>query len=209
MKLFSKKLWLFYPLLIVYIIEFIALWINPIGWRMNWFSENLPMVLIVGALFFTYKKFKFSNISYILMFILIYLHTIGWHYTFANVPFDFVTNMFWFERNHFDRIAHFSVWFYAYPFIEILTRIYNINYKFVLILFPLFFIISIAWVYEIIEWIYADIAWWEAWIAFLGSQWDIWDAQKDMLADTLGAIFAIILYFLLNKKTSIFSRFLR
>lgn len=31
-------------------------------------------------------------------------------------------------------------------------------------------------------------------IEFLGSQGDIWDAQKDMLADTLGAITALIIY---------------
>jgi putative membrane protein len=28
-------------------------------------------------------------------------------------------------------------------------------------------------------------------IAFLGSQGDIWDAQKDMLMDTLGALFSL------------------
>lgn len=159
------------------------------------------MVMIVLALFFTYKKFQFSNISYVMMFILIYLHTIGGYYTFANVPFDFITNTFGFERNHFDRIAHFSVWFYAYPFAELLARIYKIKSKFILFFFPLFFIISIAWIYEIIEWIYAEVAWGQAWLDFLGSQWDIWDAQKDMLADTLWALTALSLYFIINKKT--------
>jgi putative membrane protein len=37
-------------------------------------------------------------------------------------------------------------------------------------------------------------------IAVLGSQGDPWDAQKDMLADTLGAISATLLYFALNKE---------
>lgn len=190
---------LFYPLIIIYIIEFIILWIDPVWWRINWISENLPIVLIVLWLFLTYKKFQFTNTSYILMFVLIYLHTIGWYYTFANVPFWYITDLFGFERNHFDRIAHFSVWFYAYPFAEILARIYKIKQKFILFFFPLFFIISVAWIYEIIEWIYAEIAWWEAWTAFLGSQWDIWDAQKDMLADTLWALTALIIYFIIQK----------
>ena len=44
-------------------------------------------------------------------------------------------------------------------------------------------------VYELIEWQYAEIAGGDAGAAFLGSQGDIWDAQKDMLMDTLGAIF--------------------
>lgn len=191
---------LFPILLVLYIIEFIFLWIDPVWWRWNWIAENLPMVLIVLTLTATYKKFQFSNTSYIMMFILIYLHTIWGHYSFANVPFDFITNTFWFERNHFDRIAHFSVWFYAYPFAEILARKYNIKQIFILFFFPLFFIISIAWIYEIIEWLYADLAGWEAWLAFLGSQGDIWDAQKDMLADTLWWITALIIYFILRKK---------
>jgi putative membrane protein len=142
-------------LLSIYILEFSLFAIDPVWGRANWFSENLPIVLIVLALVLTYKKFKFSNLSYIFMFVLIYLHTIGWYYSFANVPFDFITNTFWFERNHFDRIAHFSVWFYAFPFAEILSRIYKIKSKFILFFFPLFFIISIAAIYEIIEWIYA------------------------------------------------------
>lgn len=48
--------------------------------------------------------------------------------------------------------------------------------------------------YEIIERWYAASAGGEQGIAFLGSQGDIWDAQKDMLADGLGAITASIIY---------------
>jgi len=191
---------LFPLLLIIYIVQFICLWIEPLWWRFNWFAENLPIVLIVLTLVLTYKKFKFTNLSYIFIFILIYLHTIWWYFGFSDVPFDFVTNLFNFERNHFDRFAHFSVWFYAYPFAEILRRIYKIKTKFILFFFPLFFIISVAGIYEIIEWIYADMVWWEAWLAFLGSQWDIWDAQKDMLADSLGALFSLFVYFNFRKK---------
>lgn len=193
---------IFKILLVVYIIEFIVLAIDPSWGRVNWLSENLPMVLIVLWLFLTRNKFQFSITSYVMMFILIYLHTIWGHFSFANVPFGYITDTFGFERNHFDRIAHFSVWFYAYPFAEVLKRIYKVKHNFILILFPLFFIISIAWIYEIIEWIYADLAWWEAGLAFLWSQWDIWDAQKDMLADSLWWIFAVSLYYFLNKKKS-------
>jgi putative membrane protein len=134
------------------------------------------------------------------MFVLIYLHTIGGHYTFANVPFGFVTDLFWFERNHFDRIAHFSVGFYAYPLAEILVRHYKVQHNFIIYFFPLCFIAAVAGIYEVIEWIYADLSAPEAGLAFLWSQWDIWDAQKDILADTLGAIFSLSIFALFNKK---------
>lgn len=195
----KNKINLFYILVFIYIIEFIVLAINPVD-RITWIAENTPVVIIVWLLIATYKKFKFSNLAYIFMFVFIYLHTIWGHYTFANVPFWFITDLFWFERNHFDRIAHFTVWFYAYPFAELLARVYKIKYKFILFFFPLFFIISIAWIYEIIEWIYADLAWGQSGIAFLWSQGDIWDAQKDMLADSLWALFSMGVYFAVRKR---------
>ena len=97
-----------YPviLLIGYLILFVILAINPYD-RAVWFAENLPIMLIVLALVLTYKKFQFSNTAYTLMGVLIVMHTIGGHFTFARVPFDFITNLFGFERNHYDRIAHF------------------------------------------------------------------------------------------------------
>ena len=59
--------------------------------------------------------------------------------------------------------------------------------------FALFAIMSLAAGYEIIEWWYAAIAGGDEGIAFLGSQGDIWDAQKDMLCDTMGAILSLVL----------------
>lgn len=53
---------------------------------------------------------------------------------------------------------------------------------------------SIACAYEIIEWAYAVIEGGNTGIEFLGSQGDIWDAQKDMLADTIGAIVSLCLF---------------
>ena len=57
---------------------------------------------------------------------------------------------------------------------------------------------GVAAAYEIIEWQYAVIEGGNAGIEFLGSQGDIWDAQKDMLADTLGAITALAIYLLVR-----------
>ncbi len=59
---------------------------------------------------------------------------------------------------------------------------------------------SIAAAYEIIEWQYAVLEGGTAGIEFLGSQGDIWDAQKDMLADTLGAVVTLILFWVFGKR---------
>jgi putative membrane protein len=55
-------------------------------------------------------------------------------------------------------------------------------------------ILSIAMLYEIIEWLTAIILHPELGVAFLGTQGDIWDAQKDNLAAFLGAMLNLISY---------------
>jgi putative membrane protein len=134
------------------------------------------------------------------MFCLIVLHTIGGHFTFERVPFDWITQLFGFERNHYDRLAHFSVGFYAYPIAEILLMKKMVRSRAVLYLFPIFTIFAVASGYEIIEWWYAISADPSAGAAVLGSQGDVWDAQKDMLADALGAVLATVVFAMLNRK---------
>ncbi len=189
-------------LLGVYAVLFTALAFNPID-RPTWFVENLTVWIILAVILILYARgVRFSKTAYALMFVLIYLHTIGGHYTFALVPFDYVTNLFGFARNHFDRLAHFSVGFYGFAIVEWLFVKRLVNNKFLLFTYPIFVIATVAMSYEIVEWIYAALANPEAGIAYLGSQGDIWDAQKDMLADTLGAVVASIAFFMLRKPKS-------
>lgn len=186
-------------LLAVYVALFAILAVHPID-RPTWFAENLTVwILVAGILLLRSRGVIFSPFAYGAMFVLIYLHTIGGHYTFALVPFNWVTDFFGFSRNHFDRIAHFSVGFYAFAIAEWLDRRQLVTNRFLLFTYPLFTIASVAAFYEIIEWIYAVMSDPAAGAAYLGSQGDIWDAQEDMLADTLGAILATGCYFRLRR----------
>jgi putative membrane protein len=198
-----KTLGTYFPhlLLGMYVVVFIALGIAPYD-RQTWIAENLPIVILVGIAAWHFTRQRLSNTSYLLMSVLVFLHTIGGHYTFERVPFGFVTELFGFERNHFDRVAHFSVGFWAYPIAEILLKRKLVRSWFLLLLFPVFTIASVAAGYEIIEWLYAVRAGGDAGAAFLGSQGDIWDAQKDMLADTLGAIVAVLLFWVIERNTA-------
>lgn len=187
-------------LLLAYVIEFIVLAINPVD-RAVWLTENftvLPIVAVIAALYM--KNIRFSSLSYIFMSILIYLHTIGGHYTFALVPFDWFNDLFGFERNMYDRFAHAMVGLYAYPIIEELIKYRVVNRKWFAYLSAIAVIMAVAAGYELFEWRYAVNADPTAGLAVLGSQGDIWDAQKDMLMDTSGALFASVLHFLVNRK---------
>jgi putative membrane protein len=183
-------------LLGIYAVLFVFLAFNPTD-RQTWFAENLTVWIILAVILVLYvRKVRFSNTAYALMFVLIYLHTIGGHYTFALVPFDWVTNFFGFERNHFDRIAHFSVGFYAFAIAEWLYVKKMVTTKFLLFTYPVCVIATVAMTYELVEWWYAAGATTvEAAQNYLGSQGDIWDAQKDMFADTLGALVAATTFF--------------
>jgi putative membrane protein len=175
----------------VYLALFSVCAIQPFD-RAVWWAENLPIMALVAIIAWVQRHHRFSAMSYLMMSFLVCLHTIGGHFTFALVPFDFVTDLFDFERNHYDRMAHFTVGFFAYPLAEILQRHKLVNSRWLLYLFPIFSIVTLAAFYELFEWAYALYADPEAGIAVLGAQGDVWDAQQDMLADTLGALVAMI-----------------
>jgi putative membrane protein len=190
----------YYPhfLAFAFALFFVTLAIEPVD-RKVWIVEVTPIVIVFLFLVATYKQFRFSNTAYTLMSIWMFWHTVGGHYTFANVPFDFVTNLFGFERNNFDRIGHFVVGFYAYAIAEFLVR-KHLCAKTAAALFGLFAIGSVAAGYEIIEWLYAVYDGGNAGIEFLGSQGDVWDAQKDMLLDIIGALFALLIFYIKEEK---------
>ncbi|MFI3291774.1 MAG: DUF2238 domain-containing protein [Opitutales bacterium] len=186
-------------LFLIYCVEFVLLGINPID-RTTWIAENVTALVPVFALVIMYiYKVRFSNTAYLLMAIFIYCHTIGGHYTFEKVPFDFVTELFNFQRNNFDRMCHFMVGFFAYPLLEAIERGEYVKGRGLAITVVVMGIFGFAGIFEIVEWLYAEFSNPEAGIAFLGSQGDIWDAQKDILADGLGAITTSILYCITNK----------
>lgn len=172
--------------------------LSPVS-REVWWAENIPVMAIFAILAATWRLFRFTNLSYCLMAVFLALHTIGGHYTFAQVPFGWVTDLFGFERNHYDRLAHFSVGLYAYAIAELFER-RGWAVRGAAMFAALASIMAVAGGYEIIEWWFAALAGGnQAGPAFLGSQGDIWDAQKDMLADTLGALAALIVYWRVNR----------
>ena len=169
--------------------------------RATWWAENIPIVAIVAALVVLYVRgIRFSPLAYALMAVLPYMHTIGGHYTFERVPFEWFNRAFGFERNMYDRVAHFSVGFYAFGIVEYLLARRAMSRP-LACLFAVFTIAFVAMSYELIEWGYAAYGGNpEAGANFLGSQGDIWDAQKDMLMDTLGAVAAVVVFLLTRRR---------
>ena len=186
-------------LLIGYVLLFVWGAVAPYD-RADWWAENIPIVLLVLALVILYARgIRLSSLAYVLMAFLPYWHTVGGHYTFERVPFGWFNDLFGFKRNMFDRVGHFSVGFYAFGITEIVVARRKMSRAFACA-FAIFAISFVAMSYELLEWIYAAYGGnAQAGADFLGSQGDIWDAQKDMLMDTLGAVASVVLYLMLRK----------
>jgi putative membrane protein len=192
-------------LLAIYLLLFAVLAINPYD-RATWWAENLPVLITVGLLVVSYSRFQFSNVAYLLMALFLCYHTVGGHYTFARVPFDWGNRMvgllnldFLFPdgRNNFDRVGHFLVGVFAYPVAELVFRKHWVSSIAVAVIFGIFALGFWGALYEVIEMAFAVMYGGDSGAAFLGSQGDEWDAQKDMLLDLLGAISASVLFVLL------------
>ena len=129
------------------------------------------------------------------------LHVIGSHYTYSLVPFGYALQH-WFgaERNMYDRLVHFSFGFLlAYRVREAFVRIAKVRGLWGYYL-PLDVTLTLSATYEIIEWVVAARVDPHSGLAFLGSQGDVWDAQKDMLLAGIGAFVAMLVVALIHLR---------
>jgi putative membrane protein len=183
---------------------FLAVWIwaaiDPL-YRDGWLLENLLVFIFVPIIILAGFYFKLSNLSYTLITIFMILHVIGSHTTYAEVPFGFfLQDLFNSNRNMYDRLVHFCFGLLLfYPIREIFLRLSKTR-GFWGFWFPVELTFALAAIYEIIEWLTAIFVDPAAGLAFLGSQGDVWDAQKDMLLAGLGAILSSVITFFVRFK---------
>ena len=166
-----------------------------------WATEIVWVDGLLAVLLWTRRQFRFSLAAYACFFVWMMLQTVGAHYTFELVPMDWLKETLGLVRNPYDRIAHFTVGWFAFPFAELFWRKGWVKSA-AAAFFAVMSVVAMAGLWEIVEWLYAVIDGGEAGAAFLGSQGDVWDAQKDILCDTLGALCASTLFLVRERKTT-------
>ncbi len=186
---FRKNIWL-----LSFIAAFVFVWTNSfIGTTdmANWVLENALSFVFLIFLIITYKKHQFSDLSYLLICIYLCLHVYGSKHTYAENPLGYwLQDFFHWSRNHYDRIVHFSFGFLlAYPMREMFLKWLKYP-RWVAWLLPIEITLSISAFYELIEWAVADLFFKAQGAAYLGTQGDVWDAQKDIFLAFCGAIIA-------------------
>jgi len=169
-----------------------GLWPNG---RLNWLMETLPAMVGGALLVVTYRRFQFSTVSYSLAWFFAIILMIGGHYTYSEVPIgNWFRDAFGLSRNHFDRLGHFFQGVIPAMFArELLVRTSPLRSGKWLFTVCVALALAISATYELFEWQYAAIFGGQQADDFLGSQGDIWDAQKDMFMALCGAVASLLL----------------
>lgn len=195
---FSKNRWMQ-----IFTISFLSVWISTLAGTSNlsnWLLENVLVFIFIGFLVISYRKNQFSDLSYLLITVYLSLHVYGAKYSYSENPLGYwLKEQFHSERNFYDRIVHFSFGFLlAYPMRELFIRWLKFP-NWVGWALPIEITLSVSGLYELVEWSVADVFFPRQGDAYLGTQGDIWDAQKDMFLATLGAILATTIVSSLKK----------
>lgn len=173
--------------------------VEPVD-RQDWMLENILAVALVSALLASYRWFIFSNRSYVLLTLFLTLHAVGAHYTYAEVPAGFwLQEVFQLSRNPFDRFTHFVYGLLlVLPIRELLVRLAGVRGVWSYIL-PVCVTLALSGLFEVLEAVVAEIVSPELGSAYLGTQGDEWDAQKDMACALAGAVLMTGLMLVLSK----------
>lgn len=162
--------------------------------RFTWVLEVAPGVLGAIVLTVIYPRFRFTTLVYTLILIHASILFVGGHYTYAEVPaFNWLRDTYHLSRNHFDRIGHFAQGFVpAMIAREVLLQTSPLKRGKWLIAIVIAFCLAISAMYELFEWAVAALTG-ESADAFLATQGDPFDTQKDMCLAFMGAIVALLL----------------
>lgn len=193
----EKKYWI---MLIIFFIVGIWSGINPYETGL-WFLEAGICLVGVAILVFTFRKFKFTDMTYIFILIHLIILFVGAHYSYAKVPlFDSIKDVLDQTRNNYDKVGHFAQGFVpAMIARELMIRLDVLKKRSWLPFLVVCICLAISAFYELIEW----------WVAvlsgdgaddFLGTQGYIWDTQSDMFCAMIGAICMLIFFSKLQDK---------
>lgn len=189
---------------LVMVIWLLLLWlvtaIEPFN-RRDWFLENLLVFFYGGLLTVTWRRFRFSVLSYLLFTVFMSLHLVGAHYTYAEVPFGFwLQDVLDLARNHYDRLVHFAFGLLiAYPLREWLLRVTGVRRGWSYFM-TVALVLAFSGFYEVMEGVVAMIVSPELGAAYLGTQGDEWDAHHDMFLALSGAVTAMVVTATVNRR---------
>lgn len=189
-----------FPLLLLAV--FLVIWgwlaIAPL-YRQDWLLENVLVVVAVPVLVWSSSRLRLRDASYAALFVFFVFHAVGAHYTYSEVPVDAwsralfgvpLSEALGFERNHYDRFVHFLYGLLVTPAVLDVIDARASTTRLWRWMLAVGFVASHSVLYELVEWAAALVFGGDLGVAYLGTQGDPWDAQKDMGLALLGSVVA-------------------
>lgn len=162
--------------------------------------HHLPTLALILAAPFLLRRWPLSTAAVACIAIFFALHTIGGRYTYADMPYDSwaaaligtsISELFGFERNHYDRLVHFAFGaLIIRPTLELLDRHVEVSPKLAAYV-GIESVIAVSALYELFEWLLTLVVAGPLAENYNGQQGDIWDPHKDMALAALGALIAL------------------
>lgn len=161
--------------------------------RLTWVLEAGPAIIGLLVMAKTRISFPLTPLLYFWILVHCIVLMVGAKYTYAEVPlFDWISDLFGWERNNYDKVGHFMQGFVpALLAREILLRKKLVNADGWRNFIILSICLAFSAFYELIEW-WAALLIGEDADAFLGTQGYVWDTQSDMAWALLGAFVCLI-----------------
>lgn len=189
----------------LYLLAFLTVVYAISGWnpsdRPTWWMEVAPVFAVLPVIFWLHARIGLTTLVLWLLAFEGVLVAVGAHYTYAEVPLGFrVSELFGWERNHYDRFGHFMQGVVpALLFRELLLRTSPLGRGKWLFVIVSSICLAFSACYEFLEWwaavIFADGA-----TAFLGTQGDPWDPQWDMFLALVGSVLSQVLLVRLHDR---------
>lgn len=160
-----------------------------------WFLEAGLCLAGLVALAATYKRFRFTHITYFFITVEFVILLVGAHYSYARVPlFDWIREAFDLSRNNYDKVGHFAQGFVpAFIARELLIRLNVFNKRSWMPFVVVCICLAISAFYELIEW-WGALVFTASAEDFLGTQGYEWDTQSDMFCAMIGAICMLVFF---------------
>ena len=156
--------------------------------------------VLVPLLVATSRSLRYRTAAYTCMFAFFVLHAIGAHYTYSEVPWrewlhlqDAGNGPGPAGPNNYDRFVHFSYGLLMFPAVWELFATRASPQRIWRYVMPVTFLMAHSVIYELIEWGAGEMFGGDLGVAYLGTQGDEWDAQKDMGLATAGILAGLLL----------------
>lgn len=202
----TLKHWIVFAVLIL---AMIVASIDPLEYA-SYGLHQIGTTIMLIILITCFKKIGLSFISFTLYIGFLLIHILGARYLYSYVPYnEWLIQLFSFNlnqsmgwsRNMYDRLVHFSYGLLLYPFFLRLLQVWFPQVSpATLFWLGIQFVMATSLFYEWIEWLLAIGLSPEEAEKYNGQQGDIWDAHKDMLIATIGAIMTGLFILKQNNK---------